>query len=314
LSELKKNIKINATELGFAEIGFVRADKLEREMKFYYDWLQQGYHATMGWLERNNHKRENPSEILPNAKTIIVTATNYNTNYQHTNDEGLGKISRYAWGDDYHDIILPKLRDLSAYIKELSPETNSREYVDTGSILDKIWAEKAGIGWQGKNSLIINKKLGSWIFLGIIITDLEIEADEEIGNFCGKCNKCIESCPTGAIVAPKIVDSSKCISYWTIEAKPTVEIPEEIGKNLNDWVYGCDICQDVCPWNRKKIFTNEQNYLPRNEEIELKLENITKMEQEDFSKRFKKSPIKRTKIAGLKRNAEKIIKFKNEKA
>jgi epoxyqueuosine reductase len=313
LSDLKQNITQKAKEIGFAEIGFARADILDKEMKFYYDWLDQGYHATMSWLERNNHKRENPSEILENAKTVIVTATNYNTDHLHPNSENSGKISRYAWGDDYHDVILPKLRELSSYIKEIVPNANSREYVDTGSILEKVWAEKAGIGWQGKNSLILNKKLGSWIFLGIIITDLEIDPDEEIGNFCGKCDACITSCPTGAIVAPKVVDSNKCISFWTIEAKPDVEIPDEIGKNLNGWVYGCDICQDVCPWNGKKKYTEDMHYQPRENEIELSLDRIKDMTQEEFSKRFKKSPIKRTKLAGLKRNAEKIMSFKNEK-
>jgi epoxyqueuosine reductase len=307
LNDLKQNIIQKAIEIGFAEIGFASAQKLVGEMKFYHDWLEKGYHAAMSWMERNNEKREDPAKILENAKTIIVTATNYNTNFFHSENEK-GKISRYAWGDDYHDIILPKLRKLSAFIKEQNPESITREYVDTGSILEKVWAEKSGIGWQGKNSLILNKKLGSWIFLGIIITDLGIEADEEIGSFCGKCNLCINSCPTGAIVAPKVVDSTKCISYWTIEAKPDMEIPLPVAENLNGWLYGCDICQDVCPWNRKKVFTEEENYFPRKNETEMDLVSIEKMDQEDFSGRFRKSPVKRTKLAGLKRNASKLIK------
>lgn len=304
-----KNIIIQeAKKIGFSELGFAKYRTLFHEIQHYNKWINSGFNADLNWMKKNIDKRLDPALIVDNPKTIVVTAFNYNSDYYHSAEPNKGKISRYAWGDDYHDILLPKLRTLESKIKEIYPNSNSRSYVDTGPVLERQWARIAGIGWQGKNSLIINRSYGSWLFLGVIITSAEFLPDKPINDFCGTCTKCIDACPTGAIVAPKVVDSNKCISYWTIESRGTTDFPEEVKKGLNNYIFGCDICQEVCPWNRKKVFTDDVKFYPRNDETELDIEYIKGMTQEEFSARFKKSPIKRAKIGGLKKNIENIIK------
>lgn len=297
-----------SNELGFFDIKIAKSEELTEEFTNFENWIDKNYNATMKWIERNTEKRKNPAEILANCKSVIVLAYNYFTNFKYpTEISGKGKISKYAWGDDYHEIILPKLKEIEAFIKENFHDAECKSYVDTGPILEKIWAEKAGIGWQGKNSLIISKTHGSYFFIGIILTTLEIEPDTPIKDYCGSCTKCIVNCPTGAIVENKVVDSNKCISYWNIEAKPEMNIPENITNNSNNWSYGCDICQEVCPWNKNlpKI-TNEIKFFPRKNETYIEIDDILKMTNEDFNARFKKSPIKRTKLTGMQRNATQL--------
>lgn len=304
----KEILRSYIKSLGFCEVGFTRAEKLGDEFSKYLKWLELGYNANMKYLERNLEKRENPEIILPNAKSIIVCAYSYNTPFRHNSNHF--KISRYAWGEDYHSLLLPLLKKVEEKIKEIEPSAHCKSYVDTGSILEKAWAVRSGIGWMGKNSLILSKKYGSFIFLGVIITTMEFTPDLPMLDYCGKCTKCIESCPTGAIVQPKVVDSRKCISYWTIEAKPNENIPD--GIDLRNWIFGCDICQDVCPWNNKAQITLNIAFYPRNNKTSLSKEFLNKMDEKSFLLRFKNSPIKRAKFAGIRRNFFHILK-KEEK-
>lgn len=298
-------LKHKARALGFSDCGIAAVENLDKEMHFYESWLQQGYHASLGYMERNLDKRRDVSLILPGAQSVIVVTQNYYTPHSHPpkEDKSAGKISRYAWGDDYHDVIPPKLKELSAYITELYPDAATKYYTDTGPIMEKQWAVRAGVGWQGKHSNIISRKYGSWFFLGIIITTAQFVYDRPMEDYCGTCTACIEYCPTNAIVEPGIVDAGACISYWTIEAKADQCIPERIASTMEGWVFGCDICQDVCPWNRFSKETTEQSFQPRSFGTSLPIGLIKEMRQEEFSAMFRKSPIKRTKLAGLLRNA-----------
>ncbi|MBX7154149.1 MAG: tRNA epoxyqueuosine(34) reductase QueG [Bacteriodetes bacterium] len=298
--DAKQALQHKAKELGFCEISFAKAEPLQTEAKQMQEWLNAGHHGTMGYLERNMDKREDVRLLLPSAQTVIVVAYNYYTPVQH--ESNTGKISRYAWGDDYHEVIPPKLDELINMIRALYPESESRRFVDTAPVMEKQWAVRAGIGWQGKHSNIISRNHGSYFFLGVILTSVEFEVDNPIDDYCGTCTACIDACPTQAIIQPHVVDGTKCISYWTIEAKPDVEFPLEIVQHLDGWAFGCDVCQDVCPWNRFKKPTQEVRFLPRNEETTLNISAIENMQQEEFSTRFRKSPIKRTKLAGLLRN------------
>ncbi len=303
---LKQSLIDYSKELGFCELRVAKAKPLEKEFENYKKWLASGYNADMRWMEKNLDRRKDVRNVLPGTRSVIVTAYNYYTPYEHPKDSK-GKISRYAWGTDYHKIILPKLKKICTFIRQRNPEAGTRPYVDTGPILEKAWAHKSGIGWLGKNGTIINRKYGSWIFLGIVLTTEELEADEPAKDLCGTCTKCLDNCPTEAIVKPQVIDSNKCISYWTIEAKPDRNIPEDISEKMGGWAFGCDICQDVCPWNKKfGNPTEEEKFEPRNSETYIPMEKIMSMNEEEFRERFAKSPIKRPKLDGMKRNARTI--------
>jgi len=309
-TESTQRIKQFAVQIGFSSVGIAKAEVLTEEMKNYQLWLSLGYQGTMGYLERNLDKREDIRLILPNAESVIVVAQNYYTTATHPPD-AVGKISRYAWGDDYHEVIPPKLRELATEIERLFPDCNTKIYTDTGHLLEKAWAVRAGIGWQGKHSNVISRQHGSWFFIGIIITTAKLNIDSPTDDFCGTCTACIDACPTSAIVEPYLVNGSKCLSFWTIETKPDIEFPIEISSNTDGWVFGCDVCQDVCPWNRFSKITEESRFEPRLGESSLLLDTIINYTQDEFSSRFSKSPIKRTKIAGLKRNAHELSKRKS---
>lgn len=296
---LTELVKRTALEIGFADVGIAAADPMD--VSYFSEWLAAGYVGTMGYLERNIEKRNDVRRILPEARSVIVVAENYHTPYYHRKNEG-GKISRYAWGDDYHDIVIEKLRRFCNEIEIAIPGCATKPYVDTGPTMDKQWAVRAGIGWQGKHSNIISRKFSSWFFIGLVITTAELVPDVPVQDFCGNCTACIDACPTSAIVKPYVVNGTKCLSYWTIETKPDIEIPLEIAHNMEGWLFGCDICQDVCPWNRFRKDTADVRYFPRCEEVALNLAATEEMPQEDFSARFRKSPVKRTKLGGLKRN------------
>lgn len=305
----KKDIKVKAQEIGFSDIGFAKFELLEKEIENYKKWLENKYNASMDYLERNLDKREDISLLLDGAKTIIVTATNYYQNIAHSNSAQKGKIARYALGEDYH-IIVKNMQDrLIDYLKAHYPTANFKNYVDTGAILERQWAVLAGIGWQGKNGNVISKKIGSWFFIGIIITDIEFEHDTIMRDYCGTCTKCIEECPTDAIINPKVIDANKCLSYWTIEAKPHLDIPEEINIANPNWAFGCDICQEVCSWNQKfQQNTAIQEFLPRNNEFEIDLNELINMSKDEYNVRFKNSAMKRAKLEGLQRNAKSLLK------
>lgn len=310
--ELRTNaIKQSAIEAGCIDVGIAKVELLTKEYELMKQWLDGGHHATMDYLARNGDKREDITLLLPNAKSVIVCAVNYYTPHNHIEADN-GKISRYAWGTDYHEVVPPILKKIENTILQFNDNAQIKRYVDTGPIMEKSWAVKAGIGWQGKNSNIISRKHGSFFFLGVIITDMELLYDSPIGDYCGTCTACIDNCPTSAIISPGVVSAKRCIPYWTIEAKPEVEIPEDIKANLDNWLFGCDVCQDVCPWNRFSKPTNIHEFEPRDNETSLNINYVMNYPQDEFSTRFKKSPIKRTKLMGLKRNAkalsEKYIK------
>lgn len=293
---------------GFCDIGAVPYQVTDDANKHYLNWIEKKYNAGMDYLERNLDKRSDVRKILEGAESIIVLAFNYHTKFKHNDYDILGKISRYAWGDDYHDVIKSKLRSVANFIESKS-NAKTWIYVDTGPVMEKIWAELAGIGWQGKNSLIISRKNGSYIFLSVILTTYQLnEYSVKHKEFCGTCRRCIVFCPTNAIIEPKVVDANKCISYWTIEAKSSLKIPEEISEKQSGWIFGCDICQDVCPWNKSlKIYQNEHVFHPRAGETSLNVNKILNLSEEDFRIRFKNSPIKRAKLSGLQRSAESLI-------
>ncbi|MCX6175636.1 MAG: tRNA epoxyqueuosine(34) reductase QueG [Ignavibacteriales bacterium] len=295
-----------AKEIGFDLIGFAKADLLQNETEKLKEWLSKGFHASMDYMERNFEKRFNLNNILPNAKSVISLAINYYTDHKYTNEKGFGKVSRYAWGKDYHLVIWEKLEILEEQLKEIDPSFNCLTYVDTGPVMDKAWAVRSGIGWLGKHTNVITREMGSWIFLATIICNQEFNYDEPIEDFCGSCRACLNACPTNAIVDEYVVDANKCISFLTIENKG--EISGEFKNQFDDWLFGCDICQDVCPWNKKfPTQTRERKFEP-NENKEIPLREIIEMDSEDFKKRFEISPIKRAKLNGIKRNAEFIMK------
>lgn len=304
-------IKEKARELGFSKVGIARADALTEEGARLTEWLSQGYQGTMAWMQKDPEKRADVRRIVPGATSVISVALNYYIPANHSNADEKGKISRYAWGDDYHVVMRPRIQSLIDCIKSENPDVRSAVYVDTGPVLDKAWAVRAGIGWLGKHTNVITKEYGSWVFLGEIILDVELEYDEPIPDFCGSCTACIEACPTSAIVEPYVLDSTKCISYLTIENKE--DIPEKFKSKLANWVYGCDICQDVCPWNRFQQPTEEMAFRPREENIAPDLHALSVITEEEFSRRFRRSPVKRTKRKGLVRNANAVLEGRTRK-
>lgn len=290
-----------AKQLGFDLVGFTKTDLLEDEAEKLQQWLDKGYQASMSYMDKNLHKRKDVKEILPTAKSVISLALNYYTPENHSDKNDTGKVSRYAWGKDYHLIIWQKLDELETMLKEIEPEFETLSYVDTGPVMDKVWAVRAGIGWMGKHTNVINPDYGSWFFIATIITNYEFDYSQIITDHCGNCTACIDACPTNAIVQEYVVDANKCISFQTIENKE--EIPVELKENFDNWIFGCDICQDVCPWNQK--FSQQswiQEFYPYHKE--LNYNEIIKLDEQSFKERFAESPIKRTKLKGLQRNAK----------
>ena len=300
---LKEQITSKAKELGFDLIGFTKYQLLSNETQLLEEWLKKGYQSGMNYMDRNTDKRKDVSQILENCKSIISLGMNYYVDEEFDKDENCGKVSRYAWGKDYHLIIWEKLDRLIEFIKALDPSFQAKSYVDTGPVMDKAWAVKSGLGWQGKHSNIINKEIGSWFFIANILTNQRFENyNKPIEDFCGTCTACIDACPTKAIVQDYVVDANKCISYLTIENKNI--IPDEFIGKFENWIFGCDICQDVCPWNIKFA---EETFLNEFKNIENKIISFTEikdMENRQFKSKFEGSPILRAKLKGLKRNSE----------
>ncbi|MCX6170430.1 MAG: tRNA epoxyqueuosine(34) reductase QueG [Ignavibacteriales bacterium] len=294
-----------AKELGFDLVGFTPAQTLTKESEHLKEWLDKGYHATMDYMARNFEKRLDVKNILLKARSVISLAMNYNTNHHHSIKSKLsnrsGKVSRYAWGKDYHIIIWEKLELFKKELRKIDPDFDCLTYVDTGPVMDKVWAERAGIGWLGKHTNIITREMGSWVFLSTVITNYEFDYNKPVADFCGSCTACIDACPTKAIANEYVVDANKCISFLTIENKG--EIPNTFKDQFDDWIFGCDICQDVCPWNNKfSVLTNQKEFEPAGNK-EIPFDKIEEMTPESFKKRFETSPIKRAKLSGLKRNA-----------
>lgn len=296
-------IKRQAHRLGFDPVGIVPAAVLTTEGARFREWLGRNFHGKMDYLARNPEMRLDPRQLLPAARSVICVALNYYHPEPHREDPAIGKISRYAWGDDYHEVLRDKLKELLAWIKTRQPEVEGRICVDSAPIMDKAWAVRAGLGWIGKHTNVITRKYGSWVFLGELLLSIELDDDGLIEpDHCGKCTACLDACPTGALIAPYQLDATRCISYATIELRDET-LPEPIAANLQNWVFGCDICQDVCPWSRFSKPTVEERFTPREGLIAPPLTSLTSMTQEEFSRRFRLSAIKRTKLAGLRRNA-----------
>ncbi len=300
--QLRNKLEDKSRDLGFLEFGVAPADALDQEAKRLREFLGLRYHATMQWMARNLERRIDPREVVPGAKSVIMLAYNYFTG-RVTGDDTKAKISNYAWGDNYHDIVTGKVRALERFLHELSEKTvQSRSYVDTGPIMEKAWAARAGLGWQGKHTNVIHREHGSWFFLGAIITDVKLEYDSPIPDYCGSCTQCIEACPTDAIVAPYVLDARKCLSYLTIEFRGDA-LPEKESSEMHGWVFGCDICQAVCPWNHRfEHETTDPHFQPREENTGRDLEDWLDLTEAEFRIRFKKSPVKRAKYRGFLRN------------
>lgn len=295
-----------AKELGFDLVGFAKADLLLNETEKLKEWLSKRFQASMDYMERNFEKRLDVKNVLPNAKSVISLAMNYYTDHKHSDEKDFGKVSRYAWGKDYHLIIWEKLEILEEQLKEIDPSFSCLTYVDTGPVMDKAWAVRSGIGWLGKHTNVITREMGSWIFLATIICNQEFNYNRPVEDFCGSCRACLDACPTKAIVDEYVVDANRCISFLTIENKG--EISSEFKNQFDNWLFGCDICQDVCPWNKKfPAQTREREFEP-NGNKEIALQEILEMNADEFKKRFETSPIKRAKLTGIKRNAEFLIK------
>jgi len=293
-------IKEKAKDLGFMSCGFSKVEFLEKEAVYLENWLKKDYNGKMTYMANHFDKRLNPALLVDDAKSVISVLLNYYPEQDLFKDKDL-KISKYAYGMDYHFALKDKLKDLLKFIIAEVGDVNARVFTDSAPIMDKAWAEKSGLGWQGKNGMLISKQKGSFFFVGEIILDVELEYDNPTENHCGTCTKCIDACPTDAITKANVIDGSKCISYLTIELKDEI-IPNEFKDKMEGWMYGCDICQDVCPWNRfsKPHTTPEFNPHP-----ELKDTEWTELTEEIFRELFRKSAVKRTKYKGLTRN----IKF-----
>lgn len=301
-SHYSESIKSKAKDLGFLSCGISKADFLEEEAPRLEQWLNQNHHGEMAYMANHFDKRLDPRVLVPGAKSVVSLLLNYHTEEKQTDVEA-PKIASYAFGDDYHKVIKDKLKELMSFIHQEIGEVQGRVFVDSAPVMDKAWAAKSGLGWIGKNTNLISKKVGSFFFIAELILDLDLEHDLPATDHCGSCTACIDACPTDALLAPYQIDGSKCISYVTIELKN--EIPTDFQGKMDNWAFGCDVCQTVCPWNRFATPHSEPAFNPPDELLSLSKNEWEEMTQEVFSVIFKNSAIKRTKYEGLKRN----IKF-----
>ena len=298
-------IKKTANMLGFDHCGIAKVQRLDDDAARLEKWLHKGMNGTMQYMENYFDMRIDPSLLVPGAKSVITLLKNYYPSQKQTTESP--KISKYAFGKDYHEVIRGKLNELILLIKETIGEIHGRGFVDSAPVLERTWAQKSGLGWVGKNGNLINKESGSFYFIATLITDLELEYDDPFAkDYCGTCTRCIDACPTDAILPDKIVDGSKCISYFTIELKEML-IPNEMQGKFDGWMFGCDTCQDVCPWNRFSKPNNETNFTPIPEILNLSSNEWMNMSEENFKKIFRDSPLRRTKFSGIQRN----LKFIN---
>jgi len=300
--EFTQLIKSQAKSLGFLSCGISKADFLEEEAPRLEQWLNENHHGQMGYMANHFDKRLDPRLLVPGAKSVVSLLLNYHTEQIQKYPEA-PKISKYAFGKDYHLVIKEKLKTLMAFIHEEIGEVGGRVFVDSAPVMDKAWAAKSGLGWVGKNTNLISKKVGSFFFIAELIIDLELEYDPPTTDHCGSCTACIDACPTEALIQPYQIDGSKCISYLTIELKD--QIPAEFQGKMDQWAFGCDVCQTVCPWNRFAEPHQETDFKPREELLSMTLKDWEEMTEEVFQVLFQNSAIQRTKHKGLQRN----IKF-----
>ncbi|MGB5652934.1 MAG: tRNA epoxyqueuosine(34) reductase QueG [Robiginitalea sp.] len=302
-------IKSEAKRLGFLSCGISKAEFLEDEAPRLERWLHQNMHGEMGYMENHFDKRLDPTLLVPGAKSVISLLYNYYPS--KTQEEDTYKISKYAYGEDYHEVIKRKLRLLLCVIQEEIGAVHGRVFVDSAPVLDKAWAARSGLGWIGKHSNLLTKEVGSYYFIAELILDLDLDYDYPVTNHCGTCTACIDACPTEAIVQPYVVDGSKCISYYTIELKN--EFPSDLTAPFEDWIFGCDICQDVCPWNRFAKPHSEPAFEPKPELLKNSRRDWEELTEEVFQQVFQKSAVKRTKFSGLQRNIAFVLASGNRK-
>jgi epoxyqueuosine reductase len=298
-------IKTLATQLGFSFCGISKAEFLKDEAPRLEEWLKRGYQGKMSYLENHFDKRLDPTLLVPGAKSVVSLVYNYFPKKDINENDKL-KIAKYAFGEDYHFVVKEKLKIFTKLLQEQIGEIHGRAFVDSAPVMERAWAHRSGIGWIGKNSLLLNKQMGSFFFLAELIIDLELEYDGPIKDYCGTCTACMDACPTDAIPQPYVVDGSKCISYFTIELKEA--IPNEVKGQFENWIFGCDICQDVCPWNRFSQPHSESRFEPHSDLEKMKRNDWQEITEEVFQRLFKKSAVKRTKFEGLKRNIDFIKK------
>ncbi len=291
-------LKNKTRELGFEYCGISKAEFLEEEAPRLEQWLHEGRHGSMGWMENHFDKRLDPRLLVDGAKSVVSLLLNYYPEKELENSEY--KISKYAYGKDYHTVIKDKLKELIFFLQQEIGGINGRAFVDSAPVMDKVWAKKGGLGWVGKNTNLINRDTGSFFFIAELILDVELEYDGPIKDYCGTCTRCLDACPTDALQTPYVIDASKCISYLTIELKEN--IPEEFKGKMDNWVFGCDICQDVCPWNSFSKKHQHQEFTPKGELVTMSNKDWEEMTEEAFGPLFKDSAIKRTKFKGISRN------------
>lgn len=295
-------LKQKAIELGFISVGVSKAEELTEEAPRLERWLKEGMHGEMKYMEGHFEKRLDPRKLVPGTKSVVSLLFNYHNPEVNSKDDEF-KISQYAVGTDYHFVLKRKLKELLKMMKEEWGDVEGRVFVDSAPVLERVWAAKSGLGWIGKNSLLLSKKRGSYFFTAEMMLDIEFEYDAPVADHCGSCTSCIDACPTGAIIQPYIVDGSKCISYFTIELKGA--IPEPMAGKFDNWIFGCDVCQEVCPWNRHSSPTTEPEFTPTDGILEMTKSDWIDLTEEIFRDYFKSSPVMRTGFEGLKRN----IKF-----
>ncbi|MEM1125927.1 MAG: tRNA epoxyqueuosine(34) reductase QueG [Bacteroidota bacterium] len=306
-ARLTDALKAEAARLGFDACGVSEATRLDEEARRLEAWLNRGYQASMAWMARNFDKRVDPRELVPGAQSVVSVLYNYYQPTEHGPAQGpaagdqVGKISRYAWGDDYHDVLKEKLFALFNWLDAEVGGLGGRVFVDSAPVLDKAWAQRSGLGWIGKHSNLLNRQLGSFFFIGEMIIDVPLVPDGPMPDYCGTCTRCLDACPTDAIPQPYVVDANRCISYWTIEHRGD-DVPTDLWADFEGWIFGCDICQDVCPWNKFKHATQEPRFFPRAGVTDTTLREWAELDIEAWRARFRKNPVKRTKYEGFLRN------------
>lgn len=303
---LAEGIKDEARALGFQAVGIATVPSSAAPAGLFdrlQEWLRRGYHGTMAWMSRDPARRADPRSVLPGCRSLISVGMNYDTGHRATEGPGYGRIARYAWGQDYHRVLGDRLKRLESRIRELAPDATTRSYVDTGPVMEKAWAQRAGLGWIGKHSNLVSSGYGSWLLLGEILTTLELAPDEPAADLCGSCTLCLQACPTGAIVEPYVVDATRCISYLTIEFRgPGDDIPTELSSQMGNHIFGCDDCLDICPFNLRGEATTEAAFLPSPTTLAPRLDELAALDEATFAGRFQSSPIRRAKLPGLQRN------------
>lgn len=309
LQKLTHKIRHKGLELGFDAVAFAKAEKMDQESRLLEKWLSQGFHGQMKWMENHFELRTDPTKLVPGARTVIMLSHNYFPNEEPI-DPSAPKISRYAYGKDYHKVLRKKVKSLLRWIHSEIGDINGRCFVDSGPVMERDWAKRSGLAWSGKNTLSIHPKRGSWFFLATLIVDLELEYDHPIKDYCGTCRRCIDACPTDAFSENGyILDARKCISYLTIELKD--EIPELFAGKMASYVFGCDICQEVCPWNRFARPHQEPDFTMSEQVRNMSAQEWEEITEEVFQKLFRHTPVKRAKWTGLKRNLDFLKKTGN---